>query len=1101
MKLTTLLLITVILHVSASTMAQKVTLKEKNAPLIDVFDQIRAQTGYDFAFTTEVINNAKPVTITVKNEELKQVLTQIFQGQDLEFSLDNKTVTISLKESLIGNKIKSGISIIDVAGRITDENSQPLAGATVTEKGTSNSTSSDANGFFNLKQAQSTAIIVISFIGFDKKELPAQTNLGQIKLYPTTSKLDEVKVIAYGQTSQRLSIGNVSSINAKDIENQPVNNPLLALEGRIPGLSIRQSSGINGSGVTVRIQGTNSIASGNDPLYVIDGVPYVSQMLPTTSGGAFSILGSSGASLNSPGGIGNPMNYINPNDIESISVLKDAEATSIYGSRAANGAILIVMKKGTPGRIKTTIDLDQGWGFIPENVQLMNTQQYIQMRKEAKKNDNSAISATDYDINGFWDTTRYTNWQKVLIGNTAKYTNANASVSGGTNNLTYLIGSTYNRQTTVFPGNFNDQRAAVHFNINSYSNNRKFNIQFTGSYLFDDNQLPAQDLFVQAMTLAPDAPSLHTSDGSLNWMPNAAGTSTWLNPLAPLLNTYENKTSNLLASAQLSYQIINGLTIKSDFGYNTLNTNELILRPLLGTAPESRPFTTSGSTFTNSAVSTWIIEPQLTYKRTIGPSSVQILLGGTIQQRSNNGQSVNASGFNSDASLADINSAGVITPGGSVISQYRYNAYFGRVNYNLSDKYLLEASARRDGSSRFGPANSFHGFWSVGGGWIFSNESFLKTSNVLSFGKIKASYGTTGNDQIGDYSYLSLYNPVTSPVAYQGIGAYAPKSIPNPYLQWEETRKLSVGVDFGFLKDRIIFSANYSRNRSSNQLLGYNLPTITGFSSVLTNFPATIQNTDFEFSVQSTNINSASFRWNTNFNLTIPRNKVLAFPSLATSTYNNLLYVGQPLSIVRAYRFGGVNPVNGTYYFLDTNGNSTTSPNLLTSNTLENVDPQLYGGLQNSFSYKGFTLDFLLQFVKQNGVYGDYLGNSGNIFPPGRFNVNQPTSILDSRWQKPGDQVGLARFTTSTALLTANLNARSSDVNYGDASYIRLKNLSISYSLKSEWVKKMGLQNLKLFALGQNLLTMTKYKGVDPESGSSNTPPLHIVTVGLKVGL
>jgi TonB-dependent SusC/RagA subfamily outer membrane receptor len=440
--------------------------------------------------------------IVVEKANLEDVLKQCFSGKGLDYSFENKTIVIRKKENSSTSIFSTPVPPVDVHGRVTDSLGNPLAGASITVKGTRNGTRSDANGMFTLKLIEARSTLIISFTGFESKEYKLNGQDGiAISLSRSTSQLDQIQVIAYGTQTQRFSVGNVTTVSGEEIAKQPVTNALLALEGRVPGLLITQTSGISGSAVNVQIQGQNSILNGNDPFYVIDGVPYYSQLIST---GADAILGAPQGSNSIGNGIsagGSPFSYINSSEIESITILKDADATSIYGSRAANGAILITAKKGKAGKTKVELNLQQGSGHITHEVEMLNTRQYLEMRREAFKNDGLALPSiitdpnnTDYDVNGLWDTTRYTNWQKSLIGRTSSYTNLDASISGGTTNIQYLIGGNYNRQNTVFPGNFDDKKASIHFNLKGNSPERKFYFQFSASYLFDNNQLPSADL-------------------------------------------------------------------------------------------------------------------------------------------------------------------------------------------------------------------------------------------------------------------------------------------------------------------------------------------------------------------------------------------------------------------------------------------------------------------------------------------------------------------------------------------------------------------------------------------------------------------------------
>ncbi len=1112
MKLIAILLLGGCLQLSARGIGQTITISVTDAPLEKVFQVIEKQTDYVFFVKTELLKLAKSVTLKVANLPLQQVLDLCFKDQPLKYSINGKIITIApknIKTDKDGKttKVEESNFLINVTGEVTDPNGNPLEGATVRVKESSLVTITNTSGIFILKGINENAILEISFVGYEMIVVPVSNRTAiRVSLKQDVASLNEVVINkGYYTETKRFSTSNVGRITSKEIEQQPVQNPLLALQGRVPGLLITQVNGIPGGGVIVRIQGISAISasSGNDPFYVVDGVPFVSQMLNTTTG---SVGGASTGVLKGSGGPtgsgnGNPLSYINPSDIESIEILKDADATAIYGSRAANGAILITTKKGKAGPTKIDINLQQGWGKVSRTLDILNTEQYVMMRREAFKNDNLAIPSIlttpndgNYDINGLWDTTRNTDWQKVLIGGVSKYSNINLTVSGGTGNTQYLVGGTYNRSTSVFPGNFADQRGAIHFNIKSASNNQKFNFQFSGNYLTDNNALPANDFTSQAIKLAPNAPEIYNSDGTLNWQPNPSGTSSWDNPLANMYYTYTNKTTNLISNAIVSYRILKGLEIKGSFGFNNLQTNEFKALPSTVIRPENRLNFTREADYTSSNMNSWIIEPQANFNKVIGKGKIDILVGSSIQQKNDKGEYTQGTGYNNDLVMKDPRAAASIRILRSAQSVYKYNALYGRLNYILKEKYIVNLTARRDGSSRFGPENQFHNFGSVGVGWIFSDEQFVKKNvGFLSFGKLRGSYGTTGNDQIGDYRFMNLYNTYSAGVPYQGAVGVLPNRLYNPYLQWEETKKLQVGLDFGFLDNRVSVTANYVHNQSSNQLLGYELPIITGYLNVDDNFPATVKNTAWEFSLNSNNINHAKFVWKTSLNITFPKNELVSFPNLATSTYSSSLIIGKPLGIVQTYHFLGVNPLTGRYQISDQHGNPTTSPNFLTDRiVLLNLLPKYYGGIQNSFEFKRFQLDFLFQFINQLGTGYSFNGT------PGRFlngAGNQPVSVLE-RWQKPGDIKEIEGFSQ------INTNPFTGDASYVDASFIRLKNISLSYQLPLLLKQKLRLSNCRFYAHGQNLLTITNYKGLDPETQSTNAlPPLRILTIGLQVTL
>ena len=632
-------------------------------------------------------------------------------------------------------------------------------------------------------------------------------------------------------------------------------------------------------------------------------------------------------------------------------------------------------------------------------------------------------------------------------------------------------------------------------------------MQFSGNYMVDRNQLPGFDFTGASILLEPVAPPLYNSDGTLNWAPNASGSSTWTNPLATTLYTKSDiKTNSLVSNLILGYTILPGLDVRSSFGYTNLETNDFKGSEIESVAPENRNVTPNPRTalYGKRLIHSWIIEPQLTYHKTIGQGVLEGLLGYTINQEEREYNTLQGMGFSNDAALRNPQAATSLTIYSLGYSLYKYNAVFGRLNYNWKKKYIVNFTVRRDGSSRFGDKNKFHNFGSIGGAWILSEESFFpKNLSWLSFAKLRGSYGTTGSDQIGDYAYYSLYGNTFASVPYQNSPGLRPNGLTNPYLQWEETRKIQGGVDLGFLHDRIMVNATYAFNRSSNQLVGYSLPSITGFTGITDNLPATVQNTSWEFLVTSTNIKGNGFSWTSSINLTIPKNKLAAFPNLDKSAYAATLIIGRPVSNIKTFKFAGVDASTGEYQFFDAKGNLTNNPNFATDNTeLINKLPKFYGGFQNTIAYKGLELDFTWQFVKQIG--SPILFNNGTIVVPGSFYAgysNQPATILN-RWRKPGDIALIQQFSTNLFPLFFNLaNAQTSNANFTDASYLRLKNLSFSWQLPNTWQQKIHLKNFKLYVQCQNLVTLTHYQGLDPENQSvDGLPPLRIITTGVRFG-
>ena len=1077
MKLLILLTVVACLQVSASGYGQTVTLSVKNIPLEKVFKQVKRQTGFSFVYTRDQLKNSLPVTCNVVKAELKEVLSICFSNQPLSFVIEGNYVVVQTKFTV---QSAPPDSLKNISGIVVNENGEPLQSVTITLIKSGRLTFTDIHGQFSLTGLNNNDIISITSVGFYKEEVPVSKigNSFIIKLKTAIGKLDETVVIGYGKTSRRFNTGNVGKISSDEISKQPVSNILSSLPGRIPGLLITQSTGVTGGKFNVQIRGRNSIAQGSEPLFIIDGVPFAANN---------NNINQLTSALSSFAGQGlSPLSSLNPSDIESIEVLKDADATAIYGSRGANGVILITTKKGKAGKTKIGININHGFSKTTRTADMLNTQQYLNVRREAFKNDGVSpdiFSAPDLLI---WDTTRNTDFKKMFIGGTAALTDVQASVSGGDVRTQFLIGASYHEESTVFPGELGYKKGSLSFNINHTSTDKKFNINLSAGYNTDKNILPLID-YTSFQTLAPNLPALTDSNGKLQW---ETGGFSFDNPLAYLRQSYVSKTDNLLSNMQIGYQIIPGLAAKVSLGYNATIIDETTALPKSSQNPQA---SFGGSAiFGKNRFKSWIIEPQVSYDIKLFKGKLSALVGGTLQQVINKRLAIQASGYTNDEMLGSVAGATnlIVTDG---VTQYKYGAAFGRVNYNYADRYILNLSGRRDGSSRFGPDKRFANFMAGGAAWIFSNENIIKDKfKYLSFGKIRASYGTTGNDQIGDYQYLDVWS--NYPYPYQG-SSLVPTRLLNRDYSWEINRKLEFGIDLGFSKDRILISGSYYQNKSDNQLVNYRLPSQTGFTSIIKNFPATVQNYGFEFSFIGKIISAGNFKWNASANVTIPKNKLVAFPGLSTSAYSKTYVLGKSLNTFYGYHLLGVDPATGVYQFEDVNKDGAIGSEDYVPTY--NLDPKYYGGISNTFEYKGWELYFFFEFKKQMGYnYNNY--PVYNFTPGGMYNL--PTYFLD-RWQAPGDRTSIEQFTqTFTAAYDGQYYFSNSDGIFSDASYIRLKNASLSYNLSEAALKKLHFQNLKFYLQGQNLFTITNYKGSDPEIQNLFVlPPLRTIIAGIQL--
>jgi TonB-linked SusC/RagA family outer membrane protein len=965
-----------------------------------------------------------------------------------------------------------------ISGIVTDANG-PLGGVNIIVKNTSRGTQSDLDGHYEIA-TKSSDTLVFSYLGYKAQEVAVGSgSILNVTMQPDATALDAVVINAgYYKVSDREKTGSISRITAKEIENQPVQNPLAAMQGRMPGIHITQNSGVPGSGFEVRIRGKNSIAAGNNPLYVVDGVPYNINTLGATTV-ASSIIALSDV---------NPLNSLDPNNIESIEVLKDADATAIYGSRGANGVVLITTKSGKNGDTKLTVRALSGLASITRKLDLLDTEQYLAMRREAFANDGyTEYPVTAYDLNGTWQTNRYTDWQEELIGGTAYTNNVQATLTGGNAQTSFLLSGGYYKETTVFPGDFKYGKGTVHAKMDHSSPNEKLKVSISANYAADKNELPGADLSLQAKNLPPNAPALYDSEGNLNWE-----NGTWENPLAILNGEYTNSTTSLIANTVLSYKLFERLQLQTSLGYTDNRLEEDRTSPNTIYNPDWGLDSGFSSIYLNSAHrSSWIVEPQINWEQQLGQGLLKILAGATFQQQTADILTQFGSGFPSNNLIHNLGAASYILAFTDRHTDYRYEAVYGRINYNWKQKYILNLTGRRDGSSRFGPDNRFANFAAVGAAWLFSEEAFVKNKLAfLSFGKLRGSYGSSGNDQIGNYGYLDTYS--TTGVPYNGSIGISPTQLYNPNYGWEINKKSEVGLEFGLFKNQLQLNANYYDNRSSNQLTGIPLPGTTGFGSIQANLNAKVQNYGWEFSLVSNTVNSEAFKWTTSFNISLPKNKLLEFPNLDQSTYQNSYVIGEPITIRKVYHVLGVNPETGIFEFEDYNNDGVISaPD--DKQMLVDMAPKFYGGLENVLSYKGLRLDLFFQFNKQKASNNFYYGNT-----PGTM-ANQTTEVLD-RWQQPGDEASMQMFTSgdNAEAVLAFSHYGESDGSISDASFVRLKNVALTYTLPESVLKGM---DCRVYVQGQNVFTITNFKGGDPDRVSGFLPPLRQVAMGVELSL
>lgn len=955
-------------------------------------------------------------------------------------------------------------------------NDMPLSGVSVSQSGSDQTAFTNTQGNYQLLVNGENPVIIFRHSDYAEQRISiGNQSVIDVSLDQKVQGIEEVVLNAgYYKVRDKERTGSIARISAKDIENQPVTNVLAAAQGRMAGVSITQTSGVAGGGFDIQIRGKNSIRrEGNEPLYIIDGVPMNAE---TPSLYAVTILPSASIS---------PLNAINPNDIESFEILKDADATAIYGSRGANGVVIVTTKKGKKGRTELKLNTSYSLSRVANSMEMMGTDEYLGMRKQAFVNDGiSTYPAAAYDMTT-WDQNRFTDWQKVLIGNTADASSLQLSLNGGSENTSFLISYGHQEQATVFPASFKYKTNNLTGNFTFRSPDKRLEVNMNNTFSFQENNVQNDDLTRRALQLSPNAPALYDEFGNLNWEKN-----TFNNPIASFKSEYLNSTTFINNGTNISYKLFPFLSLKLNGGVTYQDFEEMSLKPHTMYNPASAlTSANSNASRNNQTVFSYLLEPQVTADFSFGDHRFDVLVGTTLQQSETKQESIVGIGFESNALILNIGAAKTKTVSDQIRNQYFYTAAFARFNYQFKKRYILNFTGRRDGSSRFSPENRFGNFGAIGAAWLFSEESFLKENSWLSFGKLRGSIGTTGNDKIGDYQYLNTYG--VSPNIYNGITGLLPSRLYNRDFTWERTVKKEVAMELGFLRNRLNLSAAYYNNSSSNQLVGIPLPATTGFATIQSNLPAKVQNTGWEFELSGQVLKSGDFRFDSSFNLTVPRNKLLEFPNLEGSTYANQYMIGYPMTLVKVYQFEGVDPETGLYSFTDFNGDGKiTSPD--DNKVIEKMGVELFGGWSGNFRYKQWSASFLFQFVKQRSW-----NYNRSMLVPGSMN-NQPVEVLDA-WSPTNPTGTYMQYTSGANAQKNSLHSffQNSTAAVGDASFIRLKNVQLNYSIP---VQKFGIKDASIYLQGQNLLTITNYFGVDPEfTVVGYLPPLKTYSMGLQL--
>lgn len=984
-----------------------------------------------------------------------------------------------------------------VSGKVTDiADGAAIPGVSVTVKGTNTGTTTGADGSFTLSVPDNANTLIISFLSYETKEVAIGSSLLNITLARAESKsLDEVVVVGFGTKIKRNVTGAISKVGAKELNNVPVTSFESAVQGRAAGVFVEQQNGKLGQGIKVRIRGASSVTGGNEPLYVIDGIPVIT------------------ADLSSNGASTNPLSDINTNDIESIEILKDASSAAIYGSRGSNGVVLITTKRGKAGKSKIDFNFFTGLQKPTGRREFMNAEEYVKFTYQAAESGGRYDFANDItgygseqeaidDYVSFAESRlrRYsagnddyktylvnTDWQEEAFQR-APISQYDISVTGGNDKTTFYIGGQYLDQTGILVRN-SFKRFSGRINLDHKVNNWLgigINMNFVrtiNNRISNDNGFATP---LQITALSPITPIIDPRTGLLsgasdpNRASNPGGPNTnypvYYNPLlsvdgASYKTTSYRNLGNLYGQAQL----YKGLTFRTEFGVDQLNQLE---DAYYGPVTERNNGYPKGGGFTSNDMLLNITTNNfLRYNTIFGENDIEAILGMSYQNQNAINTTGTAEGFPSEA-YKKLASAATKSDASSSLTEFAFLSYFARANYKFKDRYLLAVSGRFDASSRFGRDNRWGFFPAVSAGWILSEENFLQDSRVISFLKLKGSFGLTGNAEIGNFSSLGLFG---GGAAYAGTPGQNPIQLANPELKWETTSSVDVGFEVGFLNNRFSLEVDYYTRNTTDLLLNVEVPGTTGFLTQLKNI-GKLRNKGIEFTINTDNIVTKNFRWSTNFNFGLNKNKITDLNGQELGLGNvNRAREGYALGVFVAREYAGVDVNNGdALYYKNTKNQDGSIDRSTTNNYNEAVDvvvgnpnPDFIYGFRNVFNFKGIEAEVLFQGVKGNQIFnggGQYMSASGsNGFD------NQTRDQL-AAWKNPGD---ITNVPEARQFLPNGTDNSSRYLSYG--SYLRLKTVSIGYDLPKTLLNKIKMERVKIYVKGQNLVTFTKYEGWDPE--------------------
>lgn len=1085
MKLTIFLFVFCIMQtfaVSSFSQTAQLTLDIQNSKIEDVLFQIEKQSNYVFLYNRDMVNVDEITDIKVEKASIDQVLKQLFRGSNVTYKIVDRQIVLSANYSEQERT---------VSGKVTDSAGMPLPGVSVVVKGTTIGIITDANGKFTLPKVPSNGVLMFSFVGMKAQEIPVkdQTEIN-VRLEDETIGLDEVVAIGYGTVKKSDLTGSVSSLR-KDDMNQGVTSSIASLlQGKAAGVQISLASAEPGGGTTIQIRGAGSVNAGSSPLYVVDGLPIENGQ----------VISGNGTTMPGVRVARSPISNINPADIESIEILKDASATAIYGARGANGVILVTTKKGSQGGMKISYSGYTGIQTPINMIDVLNAQDYQRVLNDILDTPGSNVSATERvtEIQG-----EGTNWQNELLDN-AVIQSHSLSFTGGNNNTKYFASMNYFDQDGVLITS-GYKRYDSRLNVEHRANKMLFGINFSTSYTHD-NTVPV------GFTTNEEGGSLYAARGfdptlSIYDDNGDYQTSSMLNLDNPLAlvhgKTSETDNYRTLGTVFGEYTIMKGWTAKLNIGFDSRNSRRDTYVSRL--TKDGRANSGVGSVLTGTR-NNYLGELTTTYNRDLAnKSSFSLMAGITYQKFINTNFSGTGKGFPVDESKTNnmsLANAALYSMDSSK-NNNKLLSYIGRANFNLFNRFLFTATLRVDGSSRFGTNNKYGYFPSGAFAWKMYEEEFIKNLNLFSSLKFRASVGRTGNQDIGNFLSLTTFGQGAAVIlGDQQYVTFAPTRIANPDLKWETTEQINIGFDMGFLENRIMVSTDYFQKNTFDMLFDLPIPSSTGFTSIMSNI-GNIKNHGFELTVDSRNL-TGKLKWNTSLNISTLKNKVTDIGDISEIIHTGagqstsqiaIIRKGETLDSFYGYQTDGIwqtpeeitasgtkDPVKpGDVKFVDQNGDNVVNTNDRV--ILGKSIPSLTMGLTNVFEYRNFTLNFFID--ASSGV--SMLNNSKvETYYPVSHRRNRMAEPYLNRWTEDNPSSKYPSFVNPAG----QGNKAVSDLTVEDASYIRLQSAQLNYRIPLR--NKKIFDHASVYVSGQNLYTITKYTGQDPTTNSNGDSSLKI---------